>query len=161
MGEVPSVDDVFSASQWWGVLEGHLGDQFVADQRGGVWPKAKEWDHGKAGEIQEEMENIAKEAGILEGVRNAHLYDLGWLATRMLSKHGKRLINGRDPCPGRCRTRKGPISKRGCKKQCKIGQPVERIVKLDFERREELSNFIGSVKYKNCCGRMKNCPIPK
>jgi hypothetical protein len=157
LSEVPTVSDENTAIRWWEILRAHLVLQFRADLTR-TWPAHLEWDHGEAGATQAEMERLASKHGMEKDVQNAHFYRVGWLAAEdlpRLTKSNDRLINGRAPCPKGCHKRRHPILRRKCDKR----ETIFRLVKLEWQKREQSADFWKSVEGQPCCGQMKNCPL--
>lgn len=159
LAEVPRVLDATAARRWWEILSEHLQLQFVADATR-TWPKNREWDHGDAGITQQQMETlVADHPVLLADVRLAHLDGIGWLAGPLprLSKDGKRLVNGRAPCPKGCLKRKHPILRRACPDR----DIVFRLVAFERLKRKQSSEFWDAVKGQACCGSMTACPLQR
>lgn len=159
LAEVPKVQDATSGSRWWKILSEHLQLQFVADATR-AWPKNREWDHGDAGITQQQMETLVGDhPDLLADVRSAHVDGTGWLAGPLprLSKDGKRLVNGRAPCPKGCLKRKHPILRRDCRDR----DIVFRLVAMERLKRKQSSEFWNTVKDQACCGSMNDCPLQR
>jgi hypothetical protein len=157
LSEVPTVTNAATASRWWQILQEHLGLQFTADATR-TWPPHLEWDHGEAGATQVEMESLATKNGMAQDVTDAHFYRVGWLAAKdlpRLTKAKDRLVKGRAPCPKGCQKRGHPILRRKCSKR----EAVFQLVKLEWQKRKQATDFWKEVEGQPCCGRMKNCPL--
>lgn len=157
LSEVPAVDSEDAAIRWWKILNAHLELQFQADATR-TWPAHLEWDHGEAGDTQAEMERLASEHGMEQDVKNAHFYHVGWLAAKdlpRLTKAKDRLVNGRAACPKGCLKRRHPVLRRKCSKR----DTIFRLVKLEWQKREQSVDFWKAVEGQPCCGQMKNCPL--
>ena len=120
--------------------------------------RAREWDHGEAGDTQAEMERLASKHGMEQDVKNAHFYRVGWLAVKDLPRLAKakdRLVNGRAPCPKGCQKRRHPILRRKCDKR----ETIFQLVKLEWQKRKQAADFWKAAEGQHCCGKMKNCPL--
>jgi hypothetical protein len=151
------VRDEASATSWWEKLSLYLLCQETAHDTG-IWPEYAQLSHGKAGEIQQEAENVASELGLLTEYKLAVRYNSGRLI-QYLSKVNKAkavLINGRKKCVCGREDRRGRVKlRRKCRKN---GEPC--VVVLESQRRAAEAQFWEQYKStKKCCGTMSFCPL--
>src|SRR5690606_34220449 len=93
---------------WWVSLERLLELQPVV-ARTRIWPPAAELDHGVAGSHQFIAMRAAKSLGREEEYRNTRYGEPSWMTSLWprTDKDGKRLLNGRAPCPVGCSGKRG------------------------------------------------------
>jgi hypothetical protein len=87
-------------ARWWQQLQVFLTCQETAHEAG-AWPDYAEVSHGRAGEIESEAEDVAKELGLLEEYRETVRNNSGrilYFAGRV-NRSNMRLRNGRAECP--------------------------------------------------------------
>lgn len=151
-----SVTTAAGARDWWSNLSEFLRLQAVAKATG-RWPRAMEFDHGQAGYFHKSALDAAAKLNISEDYELALLGKKSWITT-ILSQDGKRLMNGRSPCPVGC-VRKG---RRLLRNECCSTETVLELVRNERLRAAALVRFWESIRKDAamvCCGTMINCPL--
>lgn len=154
--EATTVHDAAEANAWWKKLELFLTVQETASSMG-IWPEYAQMAHGEAGNVQLELEKICKELGYLGELkeslrsRSGRIFD----SAKLIRKKGQRLRNGRASCPCGRKSKNGrSLLRRQCER-IQADCPAKLMRK--FIRSEQ--EFWRSMKGKECCGTMKNCPL--
>ncbi len=151
------VQDFTTAKNWWSSLSEFLRIQAVAAATG-RWPRTMELDHGEAGEHHQRALSAAAALRVSEEYELALIGQPSW-TTRLLSWDGKRLLNGRAPCPVGCTDRSGrPVLRCDC---CSKDSLLELLLS-ERNRAAALKRFWESVRKDKeavCCRTMIDCPI--
>ncbi len=151
------VEDATNAKNWWSSLSEYLRIQAVAAATG-RWPRTMELDHGEAGYHHQKALEAAATLGVSEEYELALIGEPSW-TTRLLSRDGKRVVNGRAPCPVGCADEKGRAILR-C--ECCSKESLMELLQRERKRGVALKDFWEGVrKDKNmvCCQTMIDCPI--
>lgn len=146
-----------AAERWWKKLMVYLLCQDTAD-RTRTWPDYAALSHGDAGKTQLITEDLALKRGMLEAAQAAVL-DEGpiYLALKLISKHERRLINGRAECVCGLKTKSGaPVLRYICNRK-----PEQCLVLLENRRRREEQEFWNERRNQVCCMSMDGCPLRK
>jgi hypothetical protein len=152
------VVDEDSARVWWGLLREFLKLQRVA-ARTRVWPPRQALSHGAAGPHHLAALDAARALGLEEAYYRMLEGEDHWFASpQTMSKDGRRLLNGRAPCPIRCVDRRGrPILRRSCCRK----ETVLALVASERARRKAEAEFWQEYREagRRCCGKMRSCPL--
>ena len=152
------VKDAQSARDWWSSLGEFLRLQRVA-ARTGLWPDHNALSHGEAGRHHRDALALADEIGLLDEYER----HIGGDVTVVSSLHGrlapdgKRLLNGRAPCPCGRHRRGKPVLRRNCPRRA----VVEQLLAAERCRVVKLEAFWTALKGTSCCGTMKCCPLAR
>ena len=149
------VESPQSARKWWSSLSEFLRLQGVASSTG-RWPRTMELDHGQAAVYHRSALDAAAELGVLEEYELSLIGKPSW-TTRLLTRDGKSLINGRAACPVGCE-RNG---RRLLRCECCSKQTVLKLVQSERSRAIALKKFWEEVRNRQmvCCGTMIGCPL--
>ncbi len=151
-----SVRTAKDARDWWSNLSQFLRLQGVASATK-RWPRGMELDHGAAGNHHKAALDAAAKLGVAEEYELALLGQKSWI-TSMLSRDGKRIINGRAPCPVGC-THKG---RRRLRCECCAAPVVLDLLQSERRRSVALAKFwegLRSAESMVCCQTMIDCPL--
>lgn len=158
VGDPVSPKDAKHANAWWRWLNEFIECQRVAADSG-CWPSTRALHHGDAYKYQRKMEDLAAGTIFEQDVRRALEAAQGWLLGDIprLSKDRKRLVNLRAPCPRGCLRRRKPILRRNCDHK----ELMFDLVKNEWLRRKEESDFWNIFEGQQCCETMRDCPLRK
>ncbi|GJE64364.1 hypothetical protein LNAOJCKE_1568 [Methylorubrum aminovorans] len=103
------VEDAQTACDWWSTLGDFLRLQRVAPPTG-LWPDHNALSHGEAGRHHRDALALAAEVGLLEEYERHVVGDATVVSALYgrLARDGKKLLNGRAPCPCGLRRRGKP-----------------------------------------------------
>lgn len=151
-----TVEDAQTARDWWSTLGDFLRLQRVA-ARTRLWPDHNALSHGEAGQHHRNALALAAEIGLLEEYE-CHVGGDATVVSALygrLARDGKRVLNGRAPCPCGRRRRGKPVLRRNCPRR----DLVERLLAAERRRAAELKKFWTALRGMSCCGTMKSCPL--
>lgn len=150
------ITDSKQALAWWGKLESFLVCQTLATKHG-EWPRGRGLSHGRAADIQIEMEQIALKNNWVEEVWDGIAYKENWLGSTLprIRKNSGMLVNQRSSCPRRCSKRNRPILRCDCPHKIEVFE----LIRLEMNRRKIEQRYIDAYSDKKCCGTMKICPF--
>lgn len=153
------VRDRDTARLWWESLSEFLRIQGVAASSR-RWPRHIELDHGRAGEYHRRALESAGKLGCSEEYELALLGQPSWITNpgHHLTADGRRLVNGRSPCPRGCRKNGRPVLRSGC---CDP-DAVAGLIRNERLRQAALEEFWKAVRNDEtavCCGTMISCPL--
>lgn len=160
LGMTRSIKDTPSAQVWWISLREFLLIQEVATATG-QWPRLIELDHGMAGVYQQAAIDAADRADLSEEYRDVLLGRRSWISdgTIVAAEDGRRLLNGRAPCPVGCVDRRGrPLLRTEC---CRKAD-VAALVLNEYQHTRELNRFWDALSRSaefQCCETMSSCPL--
>lgn len=146
-----AIRTVNDAHQWWADLEIHLRLLSVA-LKTGVWPQHSALDHGRAGALQREARRLARELNLVEEYARAHAGMNSWIADpefTLISADGAfGLSSWKCVC--------------GCNRsirRCNNRQKIKLLVLTERSRRLELARFWNGIEGRECCRKIRNCPL--
>jgi hypothetical protein len=151
------VEVATSARNWWSSLSEYLRIQAVAAATG-RWPRTMELDHGDAGYHHQKALAAAATLGVSEEYELGLIGEPSW-TNRLLSRDGKRVLNGRAPCPVGCVDKKGRAILR-C--DCCSKDSFMELLRSERKRGVTLKKFWEGVRKDKdmvCCQTMIDCPI--
>lgn len=167
------------ALYWWRALKAYLQHQQYAGKHG-HWPIDAQMSHGRAADIQQQMEALSNKVGWRDEILASIFRKKGWLGGTLprLAKGRKTLVNVRSPCPRGCTRKHHPLRKKACQRRdclptcmkqhplilradCPHRKDIEQLVIWELTRRDIEARMIEQLKSDGhrCCGTMKQCAL--